>query len=220
MMNDPFENLQSMDLDVPSFYEDQEHAGRNVGVILTDDRTHRRIAARRTTIDLTKVANAAKQLDRLPEPGESIHGIMRGNFDAFDFVPAMLDLIAPATLAELNIATLGFNERNAAVLIDLIDAGEITRASFIGSHFWKSHETGVFDALHHALTSRGHRCLAMRCHAKILLFETTDGRSYVMEGSANLRSCRNLEQFVLTQDADLLQFHRQWMAEMFEEAAQ
>lgn len=215
MTLDPFENLQAMDLDVPAFYEEQEHEGRNVEVTLSDDRAYRRVASKRTTLDLTKVSNAAKHIDHLPEPGESIHGIMRANFDAFDFVPAVLRLIAPAHLQELNIATLGFNERNAAVLIDLLDTGDIKQASFIGSHFWKSHETGVFDALHHNLTSRGHQCLAMRCHAKILLFETSDGQCYTMEGSANLRSCRNLEQFVLTNDADLLHFHRQWMQEMF-----
>lgn len=214
-----FDDLKPLDLDtIEPFYQEQDDASRNVTVTLHDDRTHRRQATRRSFLDYTGVPNAAQHLDRLPDPGESIHGIMRCNFDAFDFVPAILHLMQPAQCAELNIATLGFNDRNGRTLIELIDAGDIQRASFIGSHFWKSHETGVYDALYHDLTSRGHRCLAMRCHCKILLFETSDGQAYTMEMSANLRSCRNLEQFVLTNDRDLLQFHRRWMNDMFEGA--
>lgn len=215
-----FDDLPTLDIDAPAFYEEQADDSRNVDVTLHDDRTHRRRATSRTLIDWTKVSNAARQLDRLPDTGESIHGIMRANFDAFDFVPAIIGLLQPARCLELNIATLGFNDRNAAALIDLLDGGEVERASFIGSHFWKSHETGVYDALHHELTSRGHRCLAMRCHAKLLLFEAEDGRCLTMESSANLRSCRNLEQFVLTHDRSLLHFHRRWMTEMFEGAGQ
>jgi hypothetical protein len=214
------DDLPALDIDAPAFYEEQTEDSRNVDVTLHDDRTHRRTPSRRAMIDWTRVSNAAQHLDRLPDPGESVHGIMRCNFDAFDFVPAIVRLLQPARCIELNIATLGFNERNAAALLDLLDTGEIERASFIGSHFWKSHETGVYDALHHDLTTRGHPCLAMRCHAKLLLFEADDGQCFTMESSANLRSCRNLEQFVLTHDRDLLHFHRRWMTEMFEGAGQ
>ena len=40
-------------------------------------------------------------------------------------------------------------------------------------------------------------------HAKIATIETTDGLKVVMEGSANLRSSRNIEQFRVECDADL-----------------
>lgn len=43
------------------------------------------------------------------------------------------------------------------------------------------------------LVRRGHRCVAVRSHAKILLFEMSDGRSFAWESSANLRSCKNVE---------------------------
>lgn len=75
-MADPFADLQPLSVDAPAFYPEQEATGRNVEVTLYEDYTHRRHAAKRTTLDLTRVANAARQLDRLPEPGESVHGIM------------------------------------------------------------------------------------------------------------------------------------------------
>jgi hypothetical protein len=71
----------------------------------------------------------------------------------------------------------------------------------------------IYANLHQELTRRGHRCAAIRSHAKIMLFELTDGRCLTWESSANLRSCRNVEQAVFTNDKDLLRFHRNWMSE-------
>ena len=180
------------------------------------DRMTRR-ASRRQYLTLTRVANAAKALESLPENGESTHLIARGHFDAFDLVPAVLRMAAPATIAELNIATLGFNERNAATLLELLDGG-IGRVTFICSKYFSGMSDGkpVFEALCRDLGERGHPITSARCHAKILGFELTDGRCIVSESSANLRSCRNIEQFVITHDRDLLEFHRRWMADVLE----
>ena len=54
----------------------------------------------------------------------------------------------------------------------------------------------------------------MLTHAKILLIELTDGRSYVVESSANLRSCSSIEQIVMTHDRPLFDFHHQWLDEL------
>lgn len=216
------DDLKPLDLDAPDFYEQEEaqpqKPGRDVGITLEEDRQMRR-HGRRSYLNQVGVANAAKQLARLPDDGESIHGIMRGNFAGFDFVDAIHQL-AGARIRELNIATLGFNGENADRLVRMIDGGRIQRATFICSHFYKTSEGEVYDVLRHQLLKRGHRCLAMRCHAKILLFEIdAEPRAcYVLEMSANLRSCRNLEQFVLTRDHRLLEFHRGWMYEMLDEA--
>jgi hypothetical protein len=58
--------------------------------------------------------------------------------------------------------------------------------------------------------------LAMLSHAKILLMQLTDGRSFVAESSANLRSCASIEQITMTHDAALLDFHRNWITEVME----
>ena len=51
----------------------------------------------------------------------------------------------------------------------------------------------------------------MRTHCKLILAKMADGTAYVVEASANLRSSKNIEQFVLTQDIGLYQFHRAWI---------
>jgi len=48
--------------------------------------------------------------------------------------------------------------------------------------------------------------------------ELTDGRCVVVESSANLRSCRNIEQFTMSHDRALLQFRRSWMLGLLTDA--
>ena len=44
--------------------------------------------------------------------------------------------------------------------------------------------------------------------------QLTDGRGYVVESSANLRSCASIEQITIMRDGDLLAFHRKWIDEL------
>jgi len=53
-------------------------------------------------------------------------------------------------------------------------------------------------------------------HAKLLLMQLVDGRAYVVESSANLRSCSSIEQIVMIHDNALFDFHRQWVNEIME----
>jgi hypothetical protein len=66
----------------------------------------------------------------------------------------------------------------------------------------------------HELTTRRHRVVAMLTHAKVLLIELTNGRSYAVESSANLRSCSSIEQITMTADRGLFDFHRAWLDEL------
>jgi len=47
----------------------------------------------------------------------------------------------------------------------------------------------------------------------------SDGRRFAVESSANLRSCRNIEQITLTQAADLHDFHAGWISHVITAAA-
>ncbi len=110
--------------DLPSVFPEAV-AARDARIDLPTERRHVRTVAKRRYLDMLAVANAAKALDGLPRAGESYHVIMAGNFAAWDFVPAVLRIAEPATIRELNVATLGFNSRNAVELVALIDAGRI-----------------------------------------------------------------------------------------------
>lgn len=203
---------------VPAFYASEAANARNAGVELPANLKHPRQSLKREMLHLLNVANAAKYIERLPEPSETIHAIMRGNYHAWDLVPAVLKLAAPATIEYLGVATLGFNRSNAQELVELLDAGKVRRVDFICSCYFRSTSGDEFAFLHHQLAARRQRVVAIRSHAKVVLFELSDGRRLVIESSANLRSCSNLEQFALTHDAELLAFHKSWICTLIDKA--
>lgn len=210
-----FDNLSSLDVSAlqavfPSARADA--AQPSIGVA---ERKHERRATRRRFLNQLAVDNAARALDRLPEVGESFHGIMAGNFHAFAFLPAILRL-GECKAVEVNITTLGFNEGNAIELFDLLDRGDVQKCSFLFSCYYRSAEPEVTDALIAGLQARGQQVAVVRNHAKIILAELVDGRCFTLETSANMRSCRNLESYVLTQDRPLLEFHHLWMQSLFD----
>lgn len=167
---------------------------------------------RRSFRQLLQVANAAREIDRLPEPDETHHLIMSGNFNAWDVVPAMLKL-ADCPAHSLHIATLGFNKRNAAELLDLIDRQQIARVAFVCSCYFRDANKAEFKYLADGLIERGQQIAATRSHAKIIALKLTDGRTATTESSANLRSCRNLEQMTIHGSPDVQDFHAGWIME-------
>ena len=126
-----------------------------------------------------------------------------------------MQLAAPATIAYLGIATLGFSKANLDELLSLLDTGQIGKVDFLFSVYFKSGQREDCERLAHELGTRGHRVVAMLTHAKILLMQLSDGRAFVVESSANLRSCSSIEQITLTHDVDLLRFHRTWIDSLF-----
>lgn len=61
------------------------------------------------------------------------------------------------------------------------------------------------------LLERRQRVLAMRIHAKLILARMSRGTRYVIDSSANLRSCKNVETFNLHRSPDLYRFHTAWI---------
>ena len=185
---------------------------------LSADRRHVCRPTRRTMLDLRGAQNALEHIRQLPKPGESIHLVTAGGYSLWHLIGAVLALSIPATLSFLGIATLGFSRSNVEDLLQMFEAGQVEQVDFIFSVYFKSVEKEACQRLMAELTSRGHRVTALRTHAKMLLMETTAGACYVVESSANLRSCHNIEQTAMTEDAGLLAFHREWFNELLRAA--
>lgn len=160
--------------------------------------------------------NAAKALDRLPDLGESIHILMSGNFAGWDYVSAILALAEPAVIDELYVSTLGFSERNGGQLLELLDSGKVGRVWFLCSDYMRKVDAHIYEPLKQALEGRGHKIKAARNHAKILAFALSDGSKISLDGSMNLRSCKNVEQVNITNSPDLFQFWSGYIREATE----
>ena len=168
-------------------------------------------AKKRELLNLLRVSNAAEHLDRMPGPGCAIHAIMKGNYSYADLIPAVLKLSAPAKLEYLAATTLGFSQKAALQLLDLIDSGNVKTIDFVCADFFEKADPEICKFAREELTRRGSRFASARCHAKIILMGLNDGTRYVSESSANIRACRSIEQFALTNDPDLYEFHREWI---------
>jgi hypothetical protein len=189
---------------------------KNASIELTGDRKIRRNPHRRRMLDLQRVANAAEHLERLPARGETWHLITAGGYSLWHFVPAVLQLAAPATIRRLAVATLGFSGANLEQLLQMLDDRRVAKVDFLFSVYFKSVEKTACERLVYELDRRGQRVACVRTHAKLLLLELTDRTALTIESSANLRSCNNIEQSTLTNDKRLLDFHRGWMDEVFQ----
>jgi hypothetical protein len=180
---------------------------------LNGDRSFRETPKRRLFVDYRADADAYKHLQPLPGPGESLHGVISGKYALFEMIPALIAHCGP--IKDLTIATLSFNKQNAADLLALLDDGHVFNTSLLISYYFKSTSRPIYDLLIPPLRERGHRVLAMRNHAKLLLVRTVAGDHFVVETSANLRSSVNVEAFVMTRDPALYAFHVGWIDELF-----
>ena len=156
---------------------------------------------------------AADVLDHLPEEGESLHALMNGWYDLAQLLIVLIERLGSVVLT-MRIGTLSLSRRNARELAALLDQGRVRRLDVLCSSFFKRHDADIFEELAQEMHARGQRVAAARSHAKIVTIALEDGRRYALEGSPNLRTNSNIEQFCLTRDADLFAFYDGWLIEM------
>ena len=169
---------------------------------------------RRRVIDARKCQTAREAIGTLPEFDEATHLVIGGRFALWNFVPAIIEMAGPVN--ELWIATLGFSRQNIDELCSLIDAGQIARTWLLGSHYFKSTSAPIYD---HAVKELDRRpsasFVSLRSHAKLLLLKMADGRTFTIESSANLRSCKNIEAATILGSPEVFAFHRRWILDLF-----
>jgi hypothetical protein len=117
-------------------------------------------------------------------------------------------------LDHLAIATLSYNVTNAKSLFDMIDRGDVATVDFLASSYFQAANPREYEMLRAGLAERGQRLGIARVHAKVLASRLTTGQCVTVETSANLRSCRNVEQLCMTGGEDIFTFHATWIREM------
>lgn len=149
----------------------------------------------------------------LPAEGETLHAIMTGTYDLMHLIIVLLDRLG-SPCQQLRIATLSLLARNVTEMASLLDAGKVQRLDLLASDFFSRHDKAIFNELVQELSSRGQRVAAARSHCKVVCLALEDGRKYLLEGSANLRTNKNQEQFALTWDAALHDWYAVWLDDM------
>ena len=209
-----FPDLAEIDFDQPwtdaPEFDTDAHPEIDVSAGLARDLAKMRTPTRRLLRDFRLDPEAFRHLKRLPRPGQSLHGVISGRYALFDLVPALIERTGEP-IANLHLVTLGFSKQNGADLCAMIDARQVRRAALVCSYYFQKTSAQIYDAVIPELLKRNARVKAMRSHAKMILARMAGGARFVVESSANLRSCKNVEQFVLSNDEPLYTFHRRWL---------
>jgi hypothetical protein len=159
---------------------------------------------------------AADAVDVLPGEGESLHAVMTGLYDLMHLLIVLLQRFG-AHCSTLRIATLSLSRRNVQEMTALLDSGNVGTLDLLASDFFRKHDDDIFAELCQEFHQRGQRVAAARSHCKVVTLALDDGRRYVLEGSANLRTNRNAEQFALARDPGLHAFYDGWLDSMVTE---
>ncbi len=151
-------------------------------------------------------------LPAIPAIDESWHIVSDGTFDFWKFVPHLVSLIESAD--EFYGSTWTIARPNVIELFELFDSSQLKKISMLTGLYFKRRESAVYATLLSGLLERGQRFRAFRNHTKIILL-AGKGNFLTVEGSANFTSNPRMEQFVITNDKPLYDFHKAWMEQMF-----
>lgn len=142
--------------------------------------------------------------------GERFDVFIGGNFIFGDFLEAYLTTYN-VKCVEMIISTLSLSQENIDNIANLINHNYIDKLSLFISVYFYAHERGtlipyIYSKLN---TSKCDFQLTITdTHTKTIQFQTLGGKYIVCHGSANLRSCGNVEQITLEENPELYKFYR------------
>lgn len=144
----------------------------------------------------------------IPKKNESIHCVSDGKFDFFSIIPLLLDILI--NFEEIYVSTWTMNRQNIIELINFFDEEKIKKISVLTGLYFKRRETAVYAKLLLELSKRNQKIVSFKNHAKIILIKKHK-EHIIIEGSANLTANPRTEQFVMSNDINLYNFHKGWM---------
>jgi hypothetical protein len=158
-----------------------------------------------------QLRKAADVIPHLPGLGESLHTLLTGYFD-FALVLTCVLRARPAPCEHARIATLSFGPKNTQEIARWLDDRLVCRLTLLCADFMAKACPQVFQgAVKELAEQRGQTVGSARCHAKVVTLAFADGLRLVFEGSANLRTNRNLENLCVVNDPGLHDWHATWI---------
>lgn len=133
-----------------------------------------------------------------------------GNFVFGDFVEALVDL-GRLSVKRMSLMTLSLNDENIDSIRNIIEWQNVEQLDLVISDYWFAHERhkgGLVDYLFNELTVDGMVLNVgfAAVHCKTWCIETRNGNCLTIQGSANLRSSRNIEQVHISPCRELFEF--------------
>lgn len=152
------------------------------------------------------VNNLHEDLSRLPEPGEIFFMQTMASFNAFTFVELISRL---QFIEELYATTYSVSLSVLEALQEMQNAGRIGRIKLLISDSMRQRNPRICDALNAWAETDGNVTIIYTWnHSKITLAKTEAG-DFCIEGSGNWSKNAQYEQYIFTNDADVMELRKQ-----------
>lgn len=142
--------------------------------------------------------------------------VVDGSFVFGDFIEAFI-VDKNYHVKNLFVQTLSYNENNVDSLKNLQIGEYVDNIDIIISAFFFSHERhNLIKYTYEQLDNKNNnfQLSVVRSHCKITLIKTHCNKHIVIQGSANLRSSDNIEQFTVEENLELYNFYNQIQLEI------
>lgn len=140
-----------------------------------------------------------------------VYSIVSGNFVFGDLLEALI-VDRDIKVKKLYVSTLSLSENNVDSLANIMMYGKCEELHLMVSSYFYSHERGnLIKYIYSELEGKSwpFYLSVAGTHMKLTLIETDDLK-ITMQGSANLRSSANIEQFSTIENAELFDFNRDY----------
>ena len=156
-----------------------------------------------------KYENAQKMAKEIKlDETNMIYAIITGSFIFGDFIEALVE-DKKLEVEEMYISTLGMNQNNIDSLGNLLIDYHVKKINLIVSNYFVSNEVkDLMPYLLDELSGLNINVAIAGNHSKVVLIKTKCGKHLVINGSANLSSSSNLEQFSMMDNKEIYEFNK------------
>ena len=158
--------------------------------------------------------NAIKMAKEIElEKNMSMYAIVSGNFIFGDLLEALI-IEKQLKVKSLYISTLSLSDNNVDSMANIMYSGLCDELHLVVSSYFYSHERhNLIPYIYQELEQEkpwDFKLSVAGSHMKIALIET-DELKLTLQGSANLRSSRSVEQFSITDNQELFDFNKEYI---------
>lgn len=127
----------------------------------------------------------------------------------------ILQALKSGNIKHLYIATYAINTKAGQILFRLMDEGKIEKWTLLVNENMKYRMKGKeIWFLEEEKKRLNFRIIKKRNHSKITLIEQ-EGRTITISGSGNYSENPKIEQYTISADDDLFEFHKSWIEDDF-----
>jgi hypothetical protein len=126
-------------------------------------------------------------------------------------------LLQAEKLTEIYLATYSINKDTLNKLKYIVDKHQVNCTIIMSDFFSKTrkHQQFSHKISEWAVQTKGVKVKFTITHAKVFLSKTESGKHIVFEGSGNLAFNARIEQYLIENNINSYNFHKQWMEELF-----